>query len=170
VHLNEIFSRFDDLVERHGVEKIKTVGDAYMAVGGLPLPQPDHADCVVALGLAMIEATAGYAEEWHPALAPGRDPSGPVAGVIGKQKLSYDLWGDTVNVASRMDSQGMPGAAQISDATWRLLGRAVAGTCRGEIELKGRGTMPARIARLATEQLRAVDAGRPRDDDQEGRS
>jgi adenylate cyclase len=170
VHLNEIFSRFDDLVERHGVEKIKTVGDAYMAVGGLPLPQPDHADCVVALGLAMIEATAGYAEEWHPALAPGRDPSGPVAGVIGKQKLSYDLWGDTVNVASRMDSQGMPGAAQISDSTWRLLGRAVAGTCRGEIELKGRGTMPARIARLATEQLRAVDAGRPRDDDQEGRS
>jgi class 3 adenylate cyclase len=146
-HLNEIFSRFDDLAERRGVEKVKTIGDAYMAVAGLPLPQHDHATRVVDLGLAMIVAASEYAATCGlPLTLRVGIHSGPVvAGVIGKRKLMYDLWGDTVNVASRMESHGVTGAVQVSEATWRLLGDAYTGTPRGEIELKGRGRMPAWI-------------------------
>jgi class 3 adenylate cyclase len=144
-HLNEIFSRFDDLAIGCGVEKVKTVGDAYMAVTGLPYPQTDHAERVVRLGLAMIAETARYAEESGlPLQLRVGVHSGPVvAGVIGKRKLSYDLWGDTVNIASRLESHGVPGYVQVSDATWVLLGDAFTSRPRGAIELKGRGRMEA---------------------------
>jgi class 3 adenylate cyclase len=164
LHLNEIFSRFDDLADRYGVEKVKTVGDAYMVVGGLPLPQADHADRIVALGLAMIEETARYAKQSGiPLSLRVGVHSGPVvAGVIGKHKLSYDLWGDTVNIASRMESHGLPDTVQMSDSTWRLLRDDVAGTCRGEIELKGRGTMPTWIARPEPARPRGAGLESPR--------
>jgi class 3 adenylate cyclase len=142
-HLNEIFSRFDDLAGRRGVEKVKTIGDAYMAVAGLPVPQADHALRAVDLALAMIDETTRYAERCGlPLRLRVGVHSGPVvAGVIGKRKLSYDLWGDTVNIASRMESHGVPGAVQVSGATWGMLGDTFTGRPRGAIELKGRGRM-----------------------------
>lgn len=138
--LNRIFSAFDELAAEHGLEKIKTVGDAYMAVGGLPEPRPDHAEAAAAMALAMrravCELTGGQLQ-----LRIGLHSGPVVAGVIGRRKFSYDLWGDTVNIASRMESHGVPGAIQLSEATYRLLvGRFVC-TPRGTISLKGRGPM-----------------------------
>jgi adenylate cyclase len=146
-HLNEIFSRFDDLAERMGVEKIKTIGDAYMVVAGLLHPQTDHAERAVRMGLAMIAETARYAgESALPLQLRVGVHSGPVvAGVIGKRRLSYDLWGDTVNIASRLESHGVPGAVQVSVATWTRLGGTFTGRPRGAIYLKGRGRMEAWI-------------------------
>jgi class 3 adenylate cyclase len=157
-HLDELFSRFDDLAAGRGVEKVKTIGDAYMAVGGLAEPLPDHASRVVDLGLAMIEATAAYGKETGlPLVLRVGCHTGPVvAGVIGKRKLSYDLWGDTVNVASRLESHGVAGYVQVSRETWERLGGAFGGRMRGRISLRGRGTMetwllaPASSAAVAT--------------------
>ena len=118
--LDRLFSAFDLLAERHGLEKIKTIGDAYMVVGGVPVAGADHPERAVAMGLDMLDAVGDLAA------AVGRPldvrigiHTGPlVAGVIGTRKFIYDLWGDTVNIASRLESHGIPGAIQISDATW----------------------------------------------------
>jgi len=141
--LNQLFSAFDGLVERHGVEKIKTIGDAYMVVGGLPTPRPDHAAAIANLALDM----AASAERFR---APdGRTVqlrigihTGPaVAGVIGLKKFSYDLWGDTVNTASRMESHGVPGSITVSRATRERLGAAFEFHDRGVQSVKGKGEM-----------------------------
>jgi adenylate cyclase len=143
--LDRLFSAFDDLVERHGLEKIKTIGDAYMVVGGLPVPSDDHPARVVAMGLDMLDAVASLAVEvGRPLDLRIGIHSGPlVAGVIGTRKFSYDLWGDTVNIASRLESQGVVGAVQVSEATWSRVRAIVDAQPRGPIELKGRGTVEA---------------------------
>jgi class 3 adenylate cyclase len=158
-HLNEIFLRFDALAERHGIEKVKTIGDAYMAVGGVPVPQDDHAARSVRLGLDMIAATREYAAQsgLPLALRVGIHSGPVVAGVIGRTRLSYDLWGDTVNVASRMEQHGLPDAVQVSESTWSLVADSFAGRPRGDVELRGRGEFRAWIV-TATRDVTAEAA------------
>ena len=143
--LNRVFSMFDNLAERHGLEKIKTIGDCYMAVAGSPPPRPDHARAVAEMAIEMQAALAefdtGTADKLRIRIGIN---SGPVvAGVIGLRKFIYDLWGDTVNVASRMESTGVAGAVQVSDATYRLLRDEYAFESRGTIHVKGKGDMAA---------------------------
>ena len=146
--LDRLFSAFDQLAERHGLEKIKTIGDAYMVVGGVPEVCADHPARVVAMGLDMLEAAASLARELDRPLdlRVGVHTGPVVAGVIGTTKFIYDLWGDTVNVASRLESHGVAGAVQMSEDTWLRSG-GVTAERRGPIELKGRGTVVAYVAR-----------------------
>ena len=118
--LNQIFSSFDRLAERHGLEKIKTVGDEYMVVGGVPVPQPDHAEAIAAMALDMQQEIGRFkrGNSGEPfRLRIGINTGSVVAGVIGMKKFSYDLWGDVVNVASRMESQGKPDKIQVTATT-----------------------------------------------------
>jgi class 3 adenylate cyclase len=143
--LNRIFSRFDELAQRHGLEKIKTIGDAYMVVGGLPTERADHAGAVAEMALDMIEAMRGLHLE-TPGLPPvalriGINTGPVVAGVIGQRKFIYDLWGDAVNVASRMEAHGVPGLIQLSDASAQLLRDRYRIDERGVIQVKGKGEM-----------------------------
>ena len=140
--LGRLFARFDELVAARGLEKIKTIGDAYMAAGGLPEPIDDHAARVVDLGLAMI----GVAAEEGNGVADLRIRigvhSGPViGGVIGHRKFTFDIWGETVNIASRLESQGIPGRVHVSEATWRQVKDRFDGERRGPIDLRGYGPM-----------------------------
>ena len=141
--LDKLFSHFDTLVERHGLEKIKTIGDCYMAAAGVPDPRADHASRAGRLALDMRDAVASstIAGEDGLALRIGIN-SGPVtAGVIGTKRFLYDLWGDTVNTASRMESNGTPGEIQITAATYELLKDAFVCRRRGTIPIKGKGEM-----------------------------
>jgi class 3 adenylate cyclase len=141
--LNELFSQFDALTETRGLEKIKTVGDAYMVAGGLPDPMPDHAGAVAELALEMLKVAAGRSlPEGGPVRLRIGVASGPVvAGVIGRQRFSYDLWGDTVNTASRMQTTGVPGCIQVTERTRNLLGERYLFQERGRIQVKGKGKM-----------------------------
>lgn len=143
--LNEMFSTFDHLAEQHGLEKIKTIGDAYMAVGGLPTPRNDHAEAVADMALdlqaAITDFTRGNGESF--ALRIGINTGPVIAGVIGTSKFIYDLWGDTVNMASRMETQGIPGAIQVTRSTYEHLADQYLFEERGEIHIKGRGVTPA---------------------------
>ncbi len=143
--LDELFTAFDELAARHGLEKIKTIGDAYMVAGGVPEPRDDHADAVAAMGLDMLAAVVRISDTRGVALGlrVGIHTGPVVAGVIGKRKFSYDLWGDTVNTASRMESHGVAGRVQISDATRTALGERFVTEDRGEIDVKGKGAMRA---------------------------
>jgi adenylate cyclase len=157
-HLDELFSRFDAVADRAGVEKIKTVGDAYMAAGGIPEALPGHPERVVALGLEMIAIVARYAAEsgLPLALRVGVHTGPLVAGVIGTHKFQYDLWGDTVNVASRLEATGVPGAVHVSRATRERLDDGFSVRRRGLVPLKGVGdvetwlVMPRPIARASS--------------------
>jgi adenylate cyclase len=142
--LNRIFSTFDQLAEKHGVEKIKTIGDAYMIVGGLPTPRPDHAEAVAEMALDMQAAITRFADpQGRPlSLRIGINTGPVVAGVIGTRKFSYDLWGDTVNVASRMETQGLGGQIQAAPEAYRRLRDSYEFTERGKIHIRGRGNMP----------------------------
>jgi class 3 adenylate cyclase len=141
--LNELFSAFDELTRRHGLEKIKTVGDAYMVAGGLPEPRPDHAEAVAELALDMREEVARHTDPSGQPLQVriGVDTGPVVAGVIGRHKFSYDLWGDTVNTASRMESQGVPGCIQVTDRTHRRLRGRYRFERRGPVQVKGKGEL-----------------------------
>lgn len=141
--LNDIFSSFDRLSEIYGLEKIKTIGDAYMVAGGLPLPKLDHAESMANMALEMlteIERLNGMLD-YKLELRIGIHCGSVVAGVIGTRKFIYDLWGDAVNVASRMESQGTPGKIQVTADFIRKLGDRYQFEARGEIEVKGKGMM-----------------------------
>ena len=141
--LNQIFSLFDELSLRHGLEKIKTMGDAYMVVGGLPDPQENHAFAIAQMALDMQAAVASFnVENNHNfSLRIGINIGGVVAGVIGLTKFSYDLWGDTVNVAQRMESNGIPGEIQVTAAVYERLKDKFSFKRRGAVEIKGKGEM-----------------------------
>ncbi len=136
--LNTVFSYFDDLADRYGCEKIRTIGDGYMVAAGVPVARPDHAQAVAAMALDMLEYGEGTPLRFRIGIN-----SGPaVAGVIGHRKFQYDVWGDTVNTASRMESHGEPDRIQISEATHSLISDGFMCSPRGEIQVKGKGMLP----------------------------
>ncbi len=141
--LNQIFSMFDELAARYEVEKIKTIGDAYMVVAGLPTPRDDHAVALAEMALAMQEAVANFNRKhgYEVRIRIGMNTGPVVAGVIGLKKWAYDLWGDTVNTASRMESHGIPGAIQVTRATYDRLKDQYLFEERGPIPIKGKGEM-----------------------------
>jgi sensor domain CHASE-containing protein/class 3 adenylate cyclase len=141
--LNEIFSRFDRLVERYGLEKIKTIGDSYMVVGGLPLPRSDHAEAIAEFALDIQQEIKKFNAEKGQAFSMriGINTGPVVAGVIGLKKFIYDLWGDAVNTASRMESHGIPGYIQVSSSTYDHLKEKYLFEERGIIYVKGKGEL-----------------------------
>jgi class 3 adenylate cyclase len=141
--LGEVFSRFDALAARQGLEKIKTIGDGYMVAGGVPEARDDHAVAVAEMALAMLDAveTMGLAPAELLQLRIGLHTGPLIAGVLGTHKFVYDVWGDTVNTAKRMESYGQPGRIHISAATREALGEAFRCEPRGLIEIKGKGAM-----------------------------
>lgn len=141
--LNSIFSAFDKLAEYHGLEKIKTIGDAYMVVGGVPIERVDHAEAIANMALDMLGAIERFNQARGETLnlRIGISTGPVVAGVIGTKKFSYDLWGDAVNTASRMESQGVPGRIQLTEATYALIADRFILESRGSIEVKGKGNM-----------------------------
>ena len=143
--LNTLFSEFDRITARHQVEKIKTIGDAYMAVAGLPTADPQHAEYIANVALDMVDAIARMNETSGRTLQLriGLNSGPVVAGVIGLNKFAYDLWGETVNTASRMESHGQPGIIQTSQATYELLKDKYQFTALGDLKIKGYGAVPA---------------------------
>lgn len=146
--LDCIFGEFDSLASRHGVEKIKTIGDAYMAAAGVPEPSDDHAERIVALGQAMLTAVAEADPDERPFEIRIGIHTGPVvAGLLGQYRFVYDVWGETVNIASRLEAHGLPGRIQLSQATLNALnqggGQTLPVTPRGQVALKGIGGIEA---------------------------
>jgi guanylate cyclase len=140
--LDEVFTSFDGFVAELGLEKIKTVGDAYMVAAGVPRARPDHAHVVAELALRIRDHIATNRIKGHRlSLRIGINSGAVTAGIIGTHKFSYDLWGDTVNVASRMESEGVPGSIQVSGATYELIKSEYACEPRGVIPVKGRSDM-----------------------------
>jgi adenylate cyclase len=139
--LDHLFSHFDELAERHGLEKIKTIGDCYMVAAGVPTPRPDHARALALMALDMLEAMRADGGVGHLGLElrVGINSGPVVAGVIGRKRFLYDLWGDAVNTASRMESHGAPGRIQITRTTYELLADEFECEPRGTITVKGKG-------------------------------
>ncbi|MBN1873979.1 MAG: response regulator [Anaerolineae bacterium] len=141
--LDEIFTAFDQQVAFYNLEKIKTIGDAYMVVGGVPLPRSDHAEAIADLALSLQHRLGSINASHETALKIriGIHMGPVVAGVIGRSKFSYDLWGDTVNIASRMESHGIADKIQVTEAVYTHLQHAYHFEKRGEIDVKGKGKM-----------------------------
>jgi adenylate cyclase len=143
--LDELFTSFDALADRYGVEKIKTIGDAYMVAAGVPVPRPDHAQALAAMALDLRELVARRSHETGQRLELriGINSGPVVAGVIGRRKFIYDLWGDAVNTASRMESHGVPGEIQVTDGTYERIRDEFVCRPRGLVEVKGKGAVRA---------------------------
>ncbi|MDV6236790.1 adenylate/guanylate cyclase domain-containing protein [Leptospira ellisii] len=141
--LNQIFTCFDDIASKYKLEKIKTIGDCYMMAGGIPNPTPDHAEKIALAGIEMIAGLKDLQKSWKYEfnIRIGIHTGDVVAGVIGKNKFVYDLWGDSVNTASRMESHGQPGKINCSEATYNALKDLFEFEDRGIIEVKGKGPM-----------------------------
>jgi guanylate cyclase len=146
--LDDLFRRFDALAATCGVEKIKTIGDSYMAVAGAPLPSPDHAVAAMSLARGMLEIVG--AMEVHLELRIGLASGSVVGGVIGQKRILFDLWGDTVNLASRMESSGLPGRIQVAPSTYALLRNALSFDERSGLEVKGLGVLTTYLLREST--------------------
>lgn len=150
--LNDVYSEFDALTQRHGVEKIRTIGDGYMAASGVPHPREDHAVAITQLAIDMrdhfssLPAVEGHTVDFRIGIS-----SGPVVGgVIGTHKFQYDIWGDTVNTAARMESHGEPGRIHVSAATHALIQQSFSCEPRGSIDIKGKGQMQTWFVESAT--------------------
>jgi adenylate cyclase len=143
VMLNDVFSAIDELAEKHNLEKIKTIGDAYMVAGGLPTPRIDHAEAIADMALDIMGMAGRFKRQNGEALSMRIGiHSGPViAGIIGRKKFSYDLWGDTVNTASRMESHGVKDKIQTTSETYKRLKHKYDFVNRGIIHVKGKGEM-----------------------------
>jgi adenylate cyclase len=143
IFLNEIFSAFDSLTEKYGLEKIKTIGDAYMVVGGLPNPSTNHAESIAEMALDMQEELIKFNAKHHSTIniRIGINTGPAIAGVIGTKKFIYDLWGDAVNTAARMESHGLPGTIQVTKSTYDILQNKYLFEDRGIIHVKGKGDM-----------------------------
>jgi len=141
--LNEVFSVFDDLVRRYGLEKIRTIGDSYMVAAGAPVALPDHlsAICEMALDLQRAVERLNRDKDWDLSFRVGINCGPAVAGIVGRQKFHYDVWGDTVNLASRMESHGLPDRIQVTEAVYERLKSEFVFERRGFIEVKGKGSM-----------------------------
>ncbi|WAS94057.1 response regulator [Nannocystis poenicansa] len=141
--LNRIFSMFDQLAEKHGLEKIKTIGDEYMAASGLPMPRPDHAEAMAEMALDMLAIIERFNAKRNRGvrIRIGLNCGPVTAGIIGTKKFAYDLWGDTVNIASRMESHGIANAVQVTEATYKRLRHKYAFQRRGIIHVKGKGAL-----------------------------
>jgi guanylate cyclase len=163
-YLDRLFRRFDDLAEQYGLEKIKTIGDCYMVAAGVPTPRPDHARALALMALDMLEAMRSDDEVGRLGLElrVGINSGPVVAGVIGRKRFLYDLWGDAVNTASRMESHGTPGRIQITRATYELLAGEFECEPRGPIAVKGKGELEAwYLVRPRSDRLRTPRAARP---------
>jgi adenylate cyclase len=164
-YLDHLFTHFDALAERHGLEKIKTIGDCYMVAAGVPTPRPDHARVLALMALDMLEAMRANNELGHLGLElrAGINSGPVVAGVIGRKRFLYDLWGDAVNTASRMESYGAAGRIQITRPTYELLADEFECERRGTITVKGKGEIEVwYLIGLRAESESAVD-GLPRE-------
>ena len=141
--IDDIFCRFDLIVDKYGLEKIKTIGDSYMAAGGVPIESNDHAQLIAEAALEMRQAIYAFNEESHENLdiRIGIHTGPLIAGVIGKKKLTYDIWGDAVNIASRMESHSQDGKIQLSEPTYNLIKKNFLIKERGIINVKGKGEM-----------------------------
>jgi guanylate cyclase len=149
--LNEVFSYFDSLVDKYNVEKIRTIGDSYMVASGVPRGRPDHAQALLRMGLEMRDyiATHTFCHNQRVNFRIGINSGSMIAGVIGRRKFVYDVWGDAVNVASRMESHGVGGAVQITQATYELIKDEFVCQPRGTVNVKGKGEMEVWLVKSA---------------------
>jgi len=141
--LNEFLSTFDELAQQHGLRPIRTTGDSYLVVGGLPVPRPDHAQAVANMALDMLEGVNRLNQEngWAVGFRIGVNSGPAMAAVVGRHRFTYDIWSDTVNTASRMESSGAPGRIQVTEETYSRLSLTHRFECRGQIDIKGKGPM-----------------------------
>jgi len=141
--LNEFLSTFDELAQHHGLRPIRTTGDSYLVVGGLPVPRSDHAQAVANMALDMLDGVNRLNRQhgWAVGFRIGINSGPAMAAVVGRHRFTYDIWSDTVNTASRMESSGVSGRVQVTEETYARLSRTHRFECRGEIDIKGKGPM-----------------------------